>query len=57
MKRPVNIKSTFREIRKLPLEVSFEKIESWIIRQKIEPLQPLSWLGLTFGKFFNRSKN
>ncbi len=40
MNRKINIRQTFQAIRKMPLEVSFEQVERWII---IETPKPISF--------------
>lgn len=57
MKRPVDIKSTFEAIRKLPLEITFNQVEKWICSQEIKPLKENRWMNLFLAKYFYRSKN
>ena len=57
MKRPVDINKTFEELRKLPLELTFKQVESWVYIQKIHPVQNSNWISLFLAKCFSRSKN
>ncbi len=41
----ISISKTLKEMRKLPLEVSFEQVEEWVRRQPIVELKPRSrWM-------------
>lgn len=43
MKQPLNIKNTFQHIRQLPLEVSFEQVEQWVLQEPMIETQRRTW--------------
>lgn len=54
----ISIAKTLREMRKLPLEVSFEQVEDWVRQQPILDLKPRSrwmewWTKMNFKSWNN----
>lgn len=37
MRSKINIQQTFKAIRQLPLEISFEQVEAWVRQEPIAP--------------------
>jgi len=58
MKRRIDLSKTFREVRKLPLGVSFEQVEQWVNASSAYPLKPRSrwwkwWLQWNANRWHN----
>lgn len=52
MKKSINITKTFQQIHQLPLEVSFEQVEQWVLEQPLKKEKRTAWNFDFWTRFF-----
>lgn len=53
MKDKIDFQKTFKAIRQLPLEVSFQQVEAWVRQQPEHRADLLSRIKWRFGRWFD----